>query len=43
MKKSTIGDFDLSDSLHQFDLDNLQSLFGPWRGRPSAASKFPAK
>jgi peroxidase len=28
MKKSTLGDFDLSNFLHQFDLDNLQSLFG---------------
>jgi peroxidase len=28
MKKSTLGDFDLSDFLRQFDLDNLQSLFG---------------
>ena len=28
MKKSTIGDFDLSDVIHQIDLDSLQSFFG---------------
>ena len=28
MKKSTIGDFDFSDIIHQIDLDSLQSLLG---------------
>ena len=28
MKKSTLGDFDFSDIIHQIDLDSLQSFFG---------------
>jgi len=28
MKKSTLGEFDFSSFLHQFDRDNLQSFFG---------------
>src|SRR5262245_30912127 len=42
MKKSTIGEFDLSSFLHQFDFDNLQSFFGNHgNGHPPPPSSPP--
>jgi peroxidase len=42
MKKSTLGDFELSDFLRQFDLDNLQSLFGHHGGGHPRPPSSPA-
>lgn len=42
MKKSTLGDFDLPNFLHQFDLDNLQYFFGNHgNGHPRPPSSSP--
>ena len=43
MKKSTLGDFDFFNDIHQIDLDSLLSFFrSSWRW-PSAASSSPQK
>ena len=42
MKKSTLGDFDFSDIIHQIDLDGLQSFFGHHgNGHPRPPSSPP--